>query len=285
MSIVLENVSFKYKDSSRRNALTDVSLEIKKGEFIGIAGHTGSGKSTLIQHFNGLIKPTEGRVLFDGQDIYEKDFSLKELRGKVGLCFQYPEHQLFEVTVFEDICFGPKNLGLSGEELQQRAQESMDMVGMDDSYKEKSPFELSGGQKRRVAVAGILAMEPEYFILDEPTAGLDPVGRDKVLQLLKRINKEKGITIILVTHSMEEIADYADRLIVMDEGKVKFDDVPAEVFKHQKELEAIGLTVPFAADLTTELMTRGFIDKANPAITLEEAKEQILAAWKKDRND
>ncbi|MCQ2492707.1 MAG: energy-coupling factor transporter ATPase [Lachnospiraceae bacterium] len=283
MSIILDNVSFKYKDSSRRNALTDVSLEIKKGEFVGIAGHTGSGKSTLIQHFNGLIKPTAGRVLYDGQDIYEKEFSLRELRGKVGLCFQYPEHQLFEVTVFDDICFGPKNLGLEEEEIKKRAEESMEMVGLDESYREKSPFELSGGQKRRVAVAGILAMEPEYFILDEPTAGLDPKGRDKVLKLLKKINQEKGITIILVTHSMEEIADYADRLIVMDEGKVKFDNTPAEVFKHKEELESIGLTVPFAADLTTDLMVNGFVPEGSPAITLEEAKAMILASYKKDR--
>ncbi len=283
MSIILDNVSFKYKDSSRRNALSDVSLEIGKGEFVGIAGHTGSGKSTLIQHFNGLIKPTSGRVLYDGQDIYEKDFSLRELRGRIGLCFQYPEHQLFEVSVFEDICFGPRNLGLDEEEIKKRAEESMEMVGLDESYREKSPFELSGGQKRRVAVAGILAMEPEYFILDEPTAGLDPVGRDKVLRLLKKINQERGITIILVTHSMEEIADYADRLIVMDEGRVKFDDTPAEVFKHQEELEAIGLTVPFAADLTTDLMANGFVDATDPAITLEEAKAMILASWKKDK--
>lgn len=281
MSIILDNVSFKYKDSSRRNALTDVSLEIEKGEFVGIAGHTGSGKSTLIQHFNGLIKPTAGRVLYDGQDIYEKEFSLRNLRGKVGLCFQYPEHQLFEVTVFDDICFGPKNLGLEEEEIKKRAEESMEMVGLDESYREKSPFELSGGQKRRVAVAGILAMEPEYFILDEPTAGLDPKGRDKVLKLLKKINQEKGITIILVTHSMEEIADYADRLIVMDEGKVKFDDTPAEVFKHKEELESIGLTVPFAADLTTDLMVHGFVPEGSPAITLEEAKAMILASYKK----
>ena len=282
MSIRLENVTFKYKDSSRRNALQDVSLTIKPGEFIGIAGHTGSGKSTLIQHLNGLIKPTSGKVYFDDQDIYESGFSLRELRGKVGLCFQYPEHQLFEVTVFDDICFGPKNLGLSAEEIEKRAGESMKMVGLDETYEKKSPFELSGGQKRRVAVAGILAMEPEYFILDEPTAGLDPVGRDQVLNLLKKLHEEKGITIILVTHSMEEIADYAERLIVMDEGRVRFDDTPAEVFKHREELEKMGLTVPFSASITEELVKAGYLPKDTEAICLDDIKSEILKRWKKE---
>jgi energy-coupling factor transport system ATP-binding protein len=281
MSIKLENVSYQYKDSSRRKALSEVNLEISPGEFIGIAGHTGSGKSTLIQHLNGLIKPTDGTVLFDGQDIYGERFSLKELRGKVGLSFQYPEHQLFEVTVFDDVCFGPKNLGLSEEEIKERAREALELVGMDEKYYEKSPFELSGGQKRRVAIAGILAMQPQYFILDEPTAGLDPIGRDKILELLKKLHEEKGITIILVSHSMEEIADYVDRILVMDEGYLIYDDTPRNVFKHKDELEKIGLAVPFAAYLVDDLKEQGFFEEDISAITMKEAKENILQELKR----
>lgn len=281
MSIKLENVSYQYKDSSRRKALSEVNLEISPGEFIGIAGHTGSGKSTLIQHLNGLIKPTDGTVLFDGQDIYGERFSLKELRGKVGLSFQYPEHQLFEVTVFDDVCFGPKNLGLSEEEIKERAREALELVGMDEKYYEKSPFELSGGQKRRVAIAGILAMQPQYFILDEPTAGLDPIGRDKILELLKKLHEEKGITIILVSHSMEEIADYVDRILVMDEGYLIYDDTPRNVFKHKDELEKIGLAVPFAAYLMDDLKEQGFFEEDISAITMKEAKKNILQELKR----
>jgi len=285
MSIKLENVSYQYRDSKRRPALSHVTLEIKKGEFIGIAGHTGSGKSTLIQHFNGLIRPTGGTVLFDGENIHEQGYSLKELRGKVGLSFQYPEHQLFEVTVFEDVCFGPKNLGLPQDEIQKRAKQALELVGMDEKYYEKSPFELSGGQKRRVAIAGILAMEPEYFILDEPTAGLDPVGRDRILQLLKRLHEEKGITIILVTHSMEEIADYVDRILVMEQGRLRFDDTPSEVFQHKDELEQMGLSVPFYSSLIDELRQNGYFseDSEVSAITLQEAKQAILENWKRDQ--
>lgn len=286
MSIKLENVSYQYRDSKRRPALSHVSLEIKKGEFIGIAGHTGSGKSTLIQHFNGLIPPTKGNVLFDGKNIHEQGFSLKELRGKVGLSFQYPEHQLFEVSVFEDVCFGPKNLGLPRDEIEKRAKEALDLVGMDEKYHEKSPFELSGGQKRRVAIAGILAMEPEYFILDEPTAGLDPVGRDRILQLLKKLHEQKGITIILVTHSMEEIADYVERILVMDQGRLRFDDTPSEVFKHKEELEQMGLSVPFYSSLVSELIQKGYFGKdvvEASAITLQQAKDVILKNWKRNQ--
>lgn len=286
MSIKLENVSYQYRDSKRRPALSHVSLEIKKGEFIGIAGHTGSGKSTLIQHFNGLIPPTKGNVLFDGKNIHEQGFSLKELRGKVGLSFQYPEHQLFEVSVFEDVCFGPKNLGLPRDEIEKRAKEALDLVGMDEKYHEKSPFELSGGQKRRVAIAGILAMEPEYFILDEPTAGLDPVGRDRILQLLKKLHEQKGITIILVTHSMEEIADYVERILVMDQGRLRFDDTPSEVFKHKEELEQMGLSVPFYSSLVSELIQKGYFGKdvvEASAITLQQAKDAILKNWKRNQ--
>ncbi|MCI5951280.1 MAG: energy-coupling factor transporter ATPase [Anaerostipes sp.] len=281
MSIKLENISYQYRDSSRRKALSNVSLEIKPGEFIGIAGHTGSGKSTLIQHLNGLLKPDEGKVLFDGSDIYQEGYSLKELRGKVGLSFQYPEHQLFEVTVFEDVCFGPKNLGLSQEEVKERAREALQMVGMDEKYYEKSPFELSGGQKRRVAIAGILAMHPQYFILDEPTAGLDPIGRDKILELLKRLHENQGITIILVSHSMEEIANYVDRILVMDQGCLLYDDVPKEVFKHKEKLEEIGLAVPFYMYLMEDLRERGFFEEEVTAITLKEAEDQILKVLKR----
>ena len=281
MSIKLENISYQYRDSSRRKALSNVSLEIKPGEFIGIAGHTGSGKSTLIQHLNGLLKPDEGKVLFDGSDIYQEGYSLKELRGKVGLSFQYPEHQLFEVTVFDDVCFGPKNLGLSQEEVKGRAREALQMVGMDEKYYEKSPFELSGGQKRRVAIAGILAMHPQYFILDEPTAGLDPIGRDKILELLKRLHENQGITIILVSHSMEEIANYVDRILVMDQGCLLYDDVPKEVFKHKEKLEEIGLAVPFYMYLMEDLRERGFFEEEVTAITLKEAEDQILKVLKR----
>lgn len=281
MSIKLENISYQYRDSSRRKALSNVSLEIKPGEFIGIVGHTGSGKSTLIQHLNGLLKPDEGKVLFDGSDIYQEGYSLKELRGKVGLSFQYPEHQLFEVTVFEDVCFGPKNLGLSQEEVKERAREALQMVGMDEKYYEKSPFELSGGQKRRVAIAGILAMHPQYFILDEPTAGLDPIGRDKILELLKRLHENQGITIILVSHSMEEIANYVDRILVMDQGCLLYDDVPKEVFKHKEKLEEIGLAVPFYMYLMEDLRERGFFEEEVTAITLKEAEDQILKVLKR----
>jgi energy-coupling factor transport system ATP-binding protein len=284
MSIKLENVSYEYRDSDSKKALSHINLEIHNGEFIGIAGHTGSGKSTLIQHFNGLMKPTSGKVLFEGHDIFEQGYSLKELRGKVGLSFQYPEHQLFEVTVFEDVCFGPKNLGLSKEEIESRAKEALELVDLGEEFYEKSPFELSGGQKRRVAIAGILAMKPEYFILDEPTAGLDPIGRDHVLQLLKKLHEEQGITIILVTHSMEEIADYVERILVMDKGQLIFDDIPKKVFQNREKLEEIGLSVPFYSALIDDLKKKSFFKEKEDvsAITLQEAKERILKEWKKE---
>lgn len=281
MSIKLEHVSYSYRDENSKHALSDVSLEIHPGEFVGIAGHTGSGKSTLIQHFNGLMKPTSGHVYFDGQDIHENGYSLKQLRGQVGLSFQYPEHQLFEVTVFDDVCFGPKNLGLEEEEIKKRATEALEMVGLDEKYYNKSPFDLSGGQKRRVAIAGILAMRPKYFILDEPTAGLDPIGRDRILHLLCKLREEMGITIILVTHSMEEVAEYVDRILVMDQGQLKFDDAPARVFEHKEELEKMGLSAPFVSYLMDDLKKAGFFTEDVKAITLEEAKKQILEAWKR----
>ena len=246
MSIKLEHVTYLYGQGTvyEKYALKDINLEIKKGDFIGIAGHTGSGKSTLIQHLNGLEKATSGKITYDGQDIYAKDFDLDGLRMKVGLTFQYPEYQLFEATVFEDVCFGPKNQKLPKEEIERRAREALQLVGFPEELYEKSPFQLSGGQKRRVAIAGVLAMQPDYLILDEPAAGLDPIGRTEILEQIKKLHEEKGIAVILVSHSMEELAKYVDRMIVMNQGEKVFDDTPKKVFSHYKELEKIGLSAP-----------------------------------------
>lgn len=229
MSIKVKDVNYTYAENTAYeiHALKDIKLEIPDGQFIGLIGHTGSGKSTLVQHLNGLIRATGGRIYFNGRDIYGENFSMKELRSKVGLVFQYPEHQLFEIDVLSDVCFGPKNLGCSREEAERKAREALRMVGMGEEYDKSSPFELSGGQKRRVAIAGVLAMEPEVLILDEPTAGLDPRGRDEILDQIERLQKERGITVILVSHSMEDVARYVDRIIVMDHGQVRFDDAPA----------------------------------------------------------
>ena len=255
-------------------ALNDVSLEIGKGEFIGLVGHTGSGKSTLIQHLDGLIRATSGTVYYDGENIYDEHYPMRQLRGKVGLVFQYPEHQLFEADVFTDVCFGPKNLNLPKEEIEARAREALEAVGLDESYYDNSPFELSGGQKRRVAIAGVLAMKPEVLVLDEPTAGLDPKGREEILDELKKLHEEQGITIVLVSHSMEDVARYAKRVLVMDHGKVMFDGTPHEVFSHRKELEAIGLGVPQVTKVMEKLMAAGVPVKTG-AITVEEAKAAI----------
>lgn len=286
MSICLEHVDYAYETNSRNKnyALKDVNLKIDKGEFIGIVGHTGSGKSTLIQHFNGLVRPSSGKVLFDGQDIYEKGFDLRGLRGKVGICFQYPEHQLFEVTILDDVCFGPMNFGKSKEEARIIAKRCLADVGIPEEMFTKSPFELSGGQKRRVAIAGILAMEPDYFILDEPTAGLDPIGREQILQLLRELHEKKKITIILVSHSMEDVAACARRIIVMNHGEVMYDGNPKEIFSHRKELESVGLSVPFYSDLAEDLIEHGFPIQRD-ILTLDEAKEAILEVLKrKDHN-
>ena len=235
----LKNVSFTYGTGTAYavSALEQVDLKIGEGEFIGIIGHTGSGKSTLIQQLNGLMQPTEGQVLYRGQDIREKGFDLRHLRTRVGLVFQYPENQLFETDVLTDVMFGPKNQGLAPDEARERAAKALLQVGMPEELFTTSPFELSGGQKRRVAIAGVLAMDPEVLILDEPTAGLDPHGRDEVLGLIRDLRDERGITIILVSHSMEDVADYADRLLVVDGGKIVFDGTPREVFAHYRELE------------------------------------------------
>ena len=262
------------------HALFDVNLDIEDGEFIGLIGHTGSGKSTLIQHFNGLIKANAGELYYNGENIYSDGYDMKELRGKVGLVFQYPEHQLFEVDVLSDVCFGPRNQGLSKEEAEERAKKALELVGLNSSYYKQSPFELSGGQKRRVAIAGVLAMEPEVLILDEPTAGLDPRGRDEILTQIDQLHRERNMTIILVSHSMEDVARYADRLIVMDHGQKVFDDTPKEVFRHYRELESIGLAAPQITYLVHDLKAGG-VDIDDEVTTVEEAGRAILALWNK----
>ena len=277
MPIKIEHLNYIYGEGTayEKKALKDINLEIPDGQFIGIIGHTGSGKSTLIQHLNGLIKATEGVIYDNGKNIYEEGYSMKDLRSRVGLVFQYPEYQLFETDVLADVCFGPKNLGLSQEEAEERAYAALKQVGLKEKHYKKSPFELSGGQKRRVAIAGILAMEPEVLILDEPTAGLDPKGRDDILDQIAKLHKERGITVILVSHSMEDVAKYVDRIIVMDEGSVRFDGAPREVFEHYRELESIGLAAPQVTYLMQELKKKG-MDVDVTATTLEEAKQSIL---------
>ena len=282
MSIVLENVSYTYSPDTAYeiHALKQVSLEIRDGQFIGLIGHTGSGKSTLVQHLNGLVKATSGHIYFNGEDIYSENYDMRRLRSKVGLVFQYPEHQLFEVDVLSDVCFGPKNQGLSQEEAEKRAREALRMVGISEEYEKQSPFDLSGGQKRRVAIAGVLAMEPEVLILDEPTAGLDPRGRDEILDQISLLHKERGISVILVSHSMEDVAKYVERIIVMNQGEVMYDDVPREVFRHYKKLESVGLAAPQVTYIMHTLKDRGF-DADENATTIEEAREEILEAFRK----
>ena len=277
MSLKLEDVSFVYGagTSSETKALNNVNLEINKGEFVAIIGHTGSGKSTLIQHFNGLEKATSGNVYYDGKNIADKGFDIRGLRCKVGLVFQYPEHQLFEESVIKDVCFGPLNQGCTKEQAIEKAKEALQLVGVREELYEKTPFELSGGQKRRVAIAGVLAMNPEILILDEPTAGLDPAGRDKILNRLKELREKKGIGIVLVSHSMEDVANYAERIIVMNKGQVMYDDAPHNVFKHYKKLEQIGLAAPQITYIMHQLKEDG-LDVEENINNLEEAKESIL---------
>lgn len=278
MSIKIEHLNYIYSQGTayEKQALTDINLELPAGQFAGIIGHTGSGKSTLIQHLNGLVKATSGTIYYNGENIYAEGYSMKELRSKVGLVFQYPEYQLFEVDVFTDVCFGPKNLGLSRDEAEARAYEALQQVGLKEKYYKKSPFELSGGQKRRAAIAGILAMQPEVLILDEPTAGLDPRGRDNILDQIALLHEERGITVILVSHSMEDIAKYVERIIVMQKGHVRFDDEPRRVFEHYQELEQIGLAAPQVTYVMQELKKRGMqVDTS--AMTVEEARASILA--------
>lgn len=279
MSIILDKVNYEYSAGTAYHvqALKDINLKIEDGEFIGIIGHTGSGKSTLIQHMNGLIKATSGGIYFNGQDIYDEDFDMKELRSRVGLVFQYPEHQLFETTIFDDVCFGPKNLGLDKKTVELRAYEALRSVNFPHELFYQPPFDLSGGQKRRVAIAGVLAMKPDMLILDEPTAGLDPAGRDEILGMISKMHKELGITIVLVSHSMEDVAKYVDRIIVMNQGSVMYDGAPKAVFRQYKELEQVGLAAPQITYLMHELHESGVPVDLN-ATTVEEAKESILAA-------
>ena len=276
----LENVCFTYSPGTAYeiHALKNINLEIRDGEFIGLIGHTGSGKSTLVQHLNGLMKATGGAIYYNGENIYQEGYSMKELRSKVGLVFQYPEHQLFEIDVLTDVCFGPKNQGLSKEEAEERAKKALRMVGLKEKYYHQSPFELSGGQKRRVAIAGVLAMEPDVLILDEPTAGLDPKGRDDILDQIKKLHEESHITIILVSHSMEDVAKYVGRIIVMNQGEAMYDGTPKEVFSHYQELEKIGLAAPQVTYIMNALAEKGFGVETG-ATTIEEAAEEIYKVY------
>ena len=280
MSLILDHVNHIYGEDTKLAvaALKDINLVIPDGQFIGLIGHTGSGKSTLVQHLNGLLSPTSGTIYFNGQDVSAKDFNKKELRSKVGLVFQYPEHQLFEVTVFQDVCFGPKNLGLSQKDVEIRAYNALKLAGVKEEQFYVSPFDLSGGQKRRVAIAGVLAMQPEILVLDEPTAGLDPKGRDEILGQIKKLQKETGITVLLVSHSMEDVAEYVDRILVMNKGQLIFDDVPKEVFKHYEELEEMGLAAPQVTYIMDKLIKEGVVEDSN-ATTILEAKDEILKAF------
>lgn len=282
MSIKLEHLNYVYSAGTayEKHALKDINLEIPHGEFVGIIGHTGSGKSTLIQHLNGLIKATSGALYYNGENIYKEGYNMRELRNQVGLVFQYPEHQLFEVDVKTDVCFGPKNQGLSKEECKERALEALKLTGLKEKYYTSSPFELSGGQKRRVAIAGVLAMKPKVLVLDEPTAGLDPKGRDDILDQIAYLHKETDMTVILVSHSMEDIARYADRIIVMNKGEVMYNDEPAKVFAHYKELEKVGLAAPQVTYIMHDLKEKGF--SVNTEVTtVEEAVTEIMAALEK----
>jgi energy-coupling factor transport system ATP-binding protein len=278
MSIKIESLTHTYMKGSpfEKKALDNVSVTINDGEFVALIGHTGSGKSTLIQHINGLLKPNSGKIIINDVNIAQKGVKLSDIRKKVGLVFQYPEYQLFEETIEKDIAFGPKNLGLSTEEIDIRVKRAMKMVGLDfDTYKDKSPFDLSGGQKRRVAIAGVVAMEPNVLILDEPTAGLDPKGRDDILMQVKLLHSEYKMTIILVSHSMEDVAKVADRILVMHKGKSILDGKPSDIFREIDTLESVGLAVPQVTYLMKSLKEKGF-NISGDAFTIKQAKEEIL---------
>ena len=284
MSIKIEHLNYIYSPGTayEKYALKDICLEIPHGEFVGIIGHTGSGKSTLIQHLNGLIRATSGKIYYNDENIYEDGYNMRALRSQVGLVFQYPEHQLFEIDVLTDVCFGPKNQGLGSEECKERALEALRLVGLKEKYYKASPFELSGGQKRRVAIAGVLAMRPRVLVLDEPTAGLDPKGRDDILDQIAYLHKQSDMTVILVSHSMEDIARYADRIIVMNDGEVMYNDVPKKVFAHYKELEQVGLAAPQVTYIMHDLHEKGLpVDMT--ATTVEEAADEIMKALEKER--
>ena len=284
MSIRLEHINYIYSQGTayEKHALKDVSLEIPQGQFVGVIGHTGSGKSTLIQHLNGLLKASSGAIYYNDENIYDEKYDMKSLRSQVGLVFQYPEHQLFEVDVFTDVCFGPRNQGLSKEECEMRAKEALELVGFPEKHYRQSPFELSGGQKRRAAIAGVLAMRPKVLVLDEPTAGLDPKGRDGILDQVAHLHDQTGMTVILVSHSMEDIARYVERIIVMNKGEKMLDGVPKDVFSHYRELEQVGLAAPQVTYIMHGLKERG-MDVRTDATTLEEAAEEIIRAFHRSR--
>ncbi len=281
MSIEISHLTHLYNPGTamERKALDDVNITIDDGEFVAFIGHTGSGKSTLIQHLNALIKPTSGKILLDGEDINADKSKLKSIRQKVGLVFQYPEHQLFEMTVFKDVCYGPKNMGLSEEEVQNAAEKALSLVGLDQTFYDKSPFELSGGQKRRVAIAGILAMNPRVLVLDEPTAGVDPRGRDEILGAIDHMHKETGITVILVSHSMEDVAKFADRIVVMNNGHVALTGTPKEVFSHVSELEEMGLAAPQTSYVMKGLKDKG-LNVPEDVYTVDEATDVLYKLLK-----
>lgn len=283
MSIKIEHLNYIYSPGTayERRALKDICLELPHGEFIGIIGHTGSGKSTLIQHLNGLIRATSGTIYYNGEDIYQEGYDRKALRSQVGLVFQYPEHQLFEVDVMTDVCFGPKNLGLSPEECKERALEALRLVGLKEKYYKSSPFELSGGQKRRAAIAGVLAMHPRVLVLDEPTAGLDPKGRDDILDQIAYLHEQSDMTVVLVSHSMEDIAKYADRIVVMNQGEILYNDTPRKVFAHYQDLEQVGLAAPQVTYIMHDLREKGFPVSVN-VTTVQEAADEIMKALEKE---
>ena len=287
MSIEVNALSCKYSPGTtfEKVAIEDISFTIQDGEFVGLIGHTGSGKSTLVQHLNALLKPTSGQVLLDGEDINADKTKLKSVRQRVGLVFQYPEHQLFEMTIYKDVAFGPENLGLTKEEVDMRVREALLLVGIPEELYEKSPFELSGGQKRRVAIAGVLAMRPQVLIMDEPTAGLDPRGRDEILQKIKEMHDALGITVILVSHSMEDIARLVERILVVNKGKLVMDGTPSAVFSHVKELETMGLAAPQAAYLLDALREKGFSGLSEDAFTVDAAAEAIWNALKGEQSE
>lgn len=279
MSVIqIKDLNFIYGQNTpfENSALKDINLNIKKGEFVGLIGHTGSGKSTLIQHFNALIKPTSGTILLDGEDIWADKSKIRSTRFKVGLVFQYPEYQLFEQTVKEDIAFGPTNMGLSDDEINNRVLESIELVGLNESYLDKSPFDLSGGEKRRVAIAGIMAMKPEVLVLDEPTSGLDPKGRKSILNHIKNYHKETGNTVIIVSHSMEDVASIADKVLVMNDGEIEMFDYTKAVFSNSNRLIEIGLNVPQITKIAIELKKLGIIDR-DDIYTIDEAEDILLS--------
>ena len=282
MGIRVDDISFLYERGTAMQvtALDHVSAEIPDNQFIGLIGHTGSGKSTFVQTLNGLLKVTSGHIYYNGEDIDGDKFDRKKLRSDVGLVFQYPEHQLFEVDVITDVMFGPRNLGLSDAEAKQRARDALKSVRMPKSLYKSSPFDLSGGQKRRAAIAGVLAMRPKILILDEPTAGLDPKGRDEILGLIADMKRDLNMTIILVSHSMDDVARYVDRIMVMGGGKLLYDDEPVKVFRHVKELEELGLAAPQITYIMKLLKERG-LDVSTDALTVEEAAKEIMAHWRK----